>query len=191
MEDILSSIRRIISEDGEEENEEKAESEADESAAEDDVLELTKMVDDEGNVVELSEASAQEETPPQEAEEAPSQEAEAEEAVAEEEPAGQDDTDAIPAASEEPAGDAGEKLISDDAEAEASNALASLSRAAAPGAADESALRAVAGGHTIEEHVLIMLRPLLREWLDKNLPALVQRLVEKEIERLVRRADPM
>ena len=118
------------------------------------------------------------------------QEAVAEESPAEE-PAGQDGIDAVLAASEEPAGDADEKLISDKTEVEASGALASLSRAAAPGAADESALRAVANGRTIEEHVLIMLRPLLREWRDKNPPTLVQRLVEKEIERLVRRADPM
>lgn len=39
---------------------------------------------------------------------------------------------------------------------------------------------------TMEEHVTEMLRPMLRSWLDENLPALVERLVEAEIERLAR-----
>ena len=37
---------------------------------------------------------------------------------------------------------------------------------------------------TMEEHVSEMLRPMLQSWLDENLPALVERLVEAEIERL-------
>lgn len=39
---------------------------------------------------------------------------------------------------------------------------------------------------TMEEHVSEMLRPMLQAWLDENLPALVERLVEAEIERLAR-----
>jgi len=31
-----------------------------------------------------------------------------------------------------------------------------------------------------------MLRPLLKQWLDENLPAMVERLVRVEIERLAR-----
>jgi cell pole-organizing protein PopZ len=31
-----------------------------------------------------------------------------------------------------------------------------------------------------------MLRPMLKAWLDENLPALVERLVQDEIERLAR-----
>jgi hypothetical protein len=38
----------------------------------------------------------------------------------------------------------------------------------------------------MEEHVSEMLRPMLQSWLDENLPALVERLVEAEIERLAR-----
>jgi cell pole-organizing protein PopZ len=39
---------------------------------------------------------------------------------------------------------------------------------------------------TMEEHVSEMLRPMLQAWLDENLPALVESLVEAEIERLAR-----
>lgn len=40
--------------------------------------------------------------------------------------------------------------------------------------------------HTMEEFVAEMLRPLLRDWLDENLPPLVERLVQAEIERISR-----
>lgn len=43
------------------------------------------------------------------------------------------------------------------------------------------------GGKTIEEVVKEMLRPMLKEWLDKNLPPMVERMVEREIVRLTRR----
>lgn len=43
------------------------------------------------------------------------------------------------------------------------------------------------GGKTIEEVVKEMLRPMLKEWLDKNLQPMVERMVEREIVRLTRR----
>jgi cell pole-organizing protein PopZ len=43
------------------------------------------------------------------------------------------------------------------------------------------------GGKTIEELVREMLRPMLKEWLDRNLPPMVERFVEREIVRLTRR----
>lgn len=42
-------------------------------------------------------------------------------------------------------------------------------------------------GRTLEDIVKEMLRPMLKEWLDKNLPTVVERLVEREIVRLTRR----
>jgi len=42
-------------------------------------------------------------------------------------------------------------------------------------------------GKTLEELVKEMLRPMLKEWLDKNLPPMVERFVEREIVRLTRR----
>lgn len=43
------------------------------------------------------------------------------------------------------------------------------------------------GGRNLEDIVKDMLRPMLKEWLDKNLPPLVERYVEREIVRLTRR----
>ncbi len=42
---------------------------------------------------------------------------------------------------------------------------------------------------TIEGMIREMLRPLLREWLDRNLPYLIERLVKKEIDLMVNRAE--
>ena len=39
----------------------------------------------------------------------------------------------------------------------------------------------------LEDIVKDMLRPMLKEWLDKNLPPMVERYVEREIVRLTRR----
>ena len=41
-------------------------------------------------------------------------------------------------------------------------------------------------GRMVDELVEDMLRPLLRNWLDDNLPPLVERLVREEIERVSR-----
>ena len=43
-------------------------------------------------------------------------------------------------------------------------------------------------GVTLEDIVKDMLQPMLREWLDENLPGIIERLVEKELEKLARRA---
>ena len=42
---------------------------------------------------------------------------------------------------------------------------------------------------TLESMVRTMLRPLLKEWLDRNLPYLIERLVKKEIDLMVNRAE--
>lgn len=44
-----------------------------------------------------------------------------------------------------------------------------------------------AHGRTVESLVEDMLRPMLKTWLDHNLPPLVERLVREEIERVARR----
>jgi cell pole-organizing protein PopZ len=69
-----------------------------------------------------------------------------------------------------------EKIISDEA-AEASRArLASLSRLVIK--------PEVAGSDTLEGLVREMLKPMLRDWLDTNLPDLVEAMVAKEIARI-------
>jgi cell pole-organizing protein PopZ len=44
----------------------------------------------------------------------------------------------------------------------------------------------VRNARTLEDLVCEMLRPMLKNWLDKNLPSLVERLVRAEIERVSR-----
>lgn len=44
------------------------------------------------------------------------------------------------------------------------------------------------GGLTLEDITRDLLRPMLRQWIDENVPRLVERLVEKELEKLARRA---
>lgn len=44
-------------------------------------------------------------------------------------------------------------------------------------------------GVTLEGMVREMLRPLLKEWLDRNLPYLIERLVKKEIDAMINRAE--
>ena len=43
-------------------------------------------------------------------------------------------------------------------------------------------------GVTLEDIVREMLHPMLREWMDDNLPPMVERIVQKEIEKMARRA---
>jgi cell pole-organizing protein PopZ len=42
---------------------------------------------------------------------------------------------------------------------------------------------------TLEGMVREMLKPLLREWLDRNLPYLIERLVKKKIDTMINRAE--
>jgi cell pole-organizing protein PopZ len=187
MEDILSSIRRIISEDGDQKPEaedvpeaeaipetEAAPEETAEAADEsDDVFDLTEMVDDSGSVLELGRDDG-EGVP----EALDGDEEEVFEGVEEDTVASAADEDTEP-------------LMSDGAEDKATEALSRLAQVASKGPVDPSLLRIMNSGLTIEQYVVEMLRPMLREWLDQNLPSMVERLVEREIEKLSRRADPL
>ena len=82
-------------------------------------------------------------------------------------------------APEAPAG-----LVAPEAAAAAAASVGSLLRALA----SDRALQVRTGGPTIEDIVRQTLRPLLKDWLDNNLPALVERLVRAEIERVVNRS---
>lgn len=54
-------------------------------------------------------------------------------------------------------------------------------------AAEDSGPMIHANGKTIEDLVKELMRPMLKDWLDKNLPMMVERYVEREIDRLTRR----
>ncbi|WP_408612118.1 PopZ family protein [Candidatus Liberibacter brunswickensis] len=42
------------------------------------------------------------------------------------------------------------------------------------------------GSRSLDQISIDLLRPMLREWLDDNLPGIVERLVREEIERIAR-----
>lgn len=44
-------------------------------------------------------------------------------------------------------------------------------------------------GTTLEDILRDMLNPMLREWLDANLPVIIEKLVQKELDKLARRAS--
>lgn len=175
MEEILASIRRIISEDSDEGK--AAASAADEEApiedAEDDVLELTEVVPDDESV-EIEEPTVVEEPTILAAEERD------EPTVIEEETyddGEEEDEEPTTVAEEE-----SEALISEAPAAQAADAIAGLM------ARVQSSTQIGNRDLTIEQLTKDLLRPLLKEWLDANLPGLVERIVTDEIERVVARS---
>jgi uncharacterized protein len=77
-------------------------------------------------------------------------------------------------------------LVAPEAAAAAASSVSNLIRTLAA----DRGMQVTSSGPTIEDVVRAELRPLLREWLNVNLPPLVERLVRAEIERVVGRAVP-
>ena len=174
MEEILASIRRIISEDGEPEGEGKgaaespaeAEPNAEEQSEGDapNVLELTEVVEDEAEVVEP--------------------EAEPEPTVDEEEVALDDDFEVEAEPAPAVHNNIEEGLVSPATASATTTAFTDMTSVMA-------ATRGLALGQnqTLEGIVKELLRPMLKEWLDANLTLLVQRIVEREVVKLAGRAE--
>jgi cell pole-organizing protein PopZ len=163
MEEILSSIRRIIAEDepGGQGTQAQADAEGGSDAdldEEDDVLELTEIVDEPAP----RELAAAPPVPP--APQPPS-------------PAPQE-TPAMTTTSTD-------SLISPVAASASTNAFARLAKAATP--EDKRAI--AVSGISVEQLVVDLLTPMLRDWLDQNLPGIVERMVEQEVKKLARRAE--
>lgn len=76
-------------------------------------------------------------------------------------------------------------LVAPEAAAAAASSVGSLVRHLA-----ERSTQVHSGGPTIEDIVREEIRPLLKSWLDANLPPIVERLVRTEIERVVGRVVP-
>ena len=75
----------------------------------------------------------------------------------------------------------GESLVTENARSSMRESLAALAMLAEPGAPPQI----VRSGETsLEGLVREMLRPMLAEWLDNNLPAMVEKLVAAEIARI-------
>lgn len=175
MEEILASIRRIISEDGEEEADAAAAPPSERAA--DDVLVLTDEVDSEG--VAVPRAAAEEPAPV--APSAPVEEPVA--AAPEPEPEPISEPEPMPAAEPNAVTDFGQRLIS---ETTAAASLSSLSQLVNRSDRDPNvqSMRLGQMDQTLEELVRDLLRPMLKSWLDENLPQLVERIVREEIGRL-------
>lgn len=174
MEEILTSIRRIISADG---RDDEGNAEAD---GEEEILELTEEAPDEfRHSVEPDKLT--ESGPPA--------------AVAAEPESGSDpepgsrDAEA-PELKDPPfrgrVAELDESLISKGSARASERSLAAL--AAAVGRQRHSPALGMSE-RTLEDLVKEVMRPMIKEWLDSNLPGLVERLVEREIDRLSRRAE--
>lgn len=160
MEEILSSIKRIIAEEGDTavatrtRRGGRATTAVAEKPAADEVLELSQPVDEAMETpTPMSMGSP---TPP--------------------------DAVAKPAGRAAPAAPTMEPIVSDSAVEAARGPLEALSRMVKPAEAPE-----VHGTDTIEGLVRAMLKPMLSEWLDANLPRLVEDMVAKEISRITGR----
>ena len=80
----------------------------------------------------------------------------------------------------------GEPLVAPEAAAAAASSVGALLRSVVAGREQVAVHR---GGPTIEDLVREEIRPLLKQWLDVNLPPLVERLVRAEMERVVGRVS--
>lgn len=216
IEDILSSIRDIISDEDEPEEEVQADSEEPED---DDVLDLTEVVDDKDkkNVPEEGDMASDEDlntasddTDPlaginlahpsdddlditdapkveEKAEEididamfdTPSDDAVEPEAV-EEEPAPAVEEVAAPEVKEDTQMIDEAALLNEAASVATVSSMAKL--------AENIAISRTSAGTTLEDITRDLLRPMLKGWLDENLPTIIERLVAKELERLAEKA---
>jgi cell pole-organizing protein PopZ len=89
-----------------------------------------------------------------------------------------------PAPQAEPA-PAYNRIVGDSAAASAASAFAGLAAAMRPANPSEPSL---GSGLTIDDLARALLRPMLKEWLDAHLPGIVEAEVRKEVERIARTA---
>lgn len=181
MEEILASIRRIISED-----DAPAETAA---AAPEPVAEVTP----EPEPVVEAEPVAEEPTIIEEEvlELTERYEAPAAESIGDLDVA---DVAPFPAVEPEPAAEPApvyDSLVGESAAASAASAFAGLAatfqKPEAPAVSAPQDMPFMSG-NTVEAMVREMLRPMLKDWLDTNLPTIVEAQVRKEVERIARNA---
>jgi hypothetical protein len=196
MEEILASIRRIINEDEEETPAEAGEPDAVEPQAEPEPQAAAEP-EPEPEPAPEPESEPEPEPEPQFDAEAPGEPDEDDvleltERV-EEEPNAGDDPMAVsddlmildreedepePAPAPQSASDDEESLVDDAPATAAAGMFAALS---------ENLRVSSDQGQTLEGIVREMLRPMLKQWLDDNLPSIVEEKVQAEIERIARR----
>lgn len=214
MEEILSSIRRIIADEeagdssvGDDDELGAAEARAEASdedseplvdVAEDDqdddedVLELTKVVRESGEVVDLQSERSGIDSSIEEAE--PLEPVIARDGIDREiEPADHGWGDANQGAPSRKEGAMPSEqaktneALSTSAATVTEGAFAKLSQALQR--TPEEVSVADNSGRTVEQFFEDIARPMLKEWMDEHLPMIVERLVEKEIQKISRRAE--
>ena len=79
-------------------------------------------------------------------------------------------------------------LVSTVTAAAATRVFGELARALEQGSGNVGDIT-LASGDTLEDVVKDAVKPMLKEWLDQNLPTLVEDLVRKEIQRMVSRVE--
>lgn len=170
MEEILASIRRIIADD------DAPAGAAEPAAAQDDVLDLTEFAEPEPEPVAAEAFDPFDDAP---ADTAPPQVIEDLMILDRDEPA----PAPIPAPAPAPvAAPVGDGLLAAPAAAAASSAFSRLSSLGAAPIAVSGI-----GGMTVEALARELMRPMLKEWLDANLPAIVEAAVEAEVARVAGR----
>jgi len=181
MEEILSSIRQIISADTGDLKGPRPKSDAAKTDGDDDgVLVLTEVVDRDGRVVSLDEAQPGDSPPPPNSADAdqPTPAKVERNTMADVNPA---DSKTAP------------ELVSSDAAKATSRSLSELNEKIAERQAAKEVVEETPMGpgsaKTLDEMVRELMRPMLKDWLDKNLPDVVERVVRKEVQKLVRQAD--
>jgi uncharacterized protein len=170
MEEILASIRRIISED------------QSKGAAPAPVAPAVPDHDDE-DIMELAPRRANRQAAPEPhyiADDVMDNDVSFDDAVPAK--AGQDDIDALMSSFEAetaaimaPPAPSNDRLLSQDAGHAVSSAFASLTNTVF-----------AKNSRTVENLIEDMMRPMIKSWLDENLPVIVERLVKTEIERVAR-----
>lgn len=194
IEEILDSIRQIISEDDDEEGEEAVDTP--EPAKEPEEETAPNVPLDQSAVDEIDfDAPEPEVTPEPEPEPEPTPEPEPEPEVTPE-PEPEDDVlelvDRVDETDEMDV-DLRDEEVSEPEPSpepiEESDIFTSKAETAAVGAITQLVKKTAVerGGVTLEEIVRSELKPMLRDWLDNNLPSLIERLVSEELERVSNR----
>jgi len=196
MEEILSSIRRIISEGGDA-GEKGAPGPGPRPETQGEVLDLTDVVQDDGTVVSLADrAKGKSETKPAAA---PAEEAQTASPAAIESEAPTEMASAAPKAPPPPVKAApkapppmaarDEGLISSETAQATAAALANLASSVSHEVEADVQVSLGAPGRTLEDIVKELLRPMIQSWLDANLPGITERLVRREIQRIANRVE--
>lgn len=188
MEEILQSIRKIIAEENDDAGEEPVKASSSRAAEEDvmsqdtpeemeesEVLELTDIVQEDGSVVnaggdadvlaDIDDALEDAPTPSR-----------------------------APMASKPAPKPAAPRVAAPVADSDALLSAASIAASAEALKALRHPAQGMGGmpfmsGNTVEGLVQVMLRPMLKEWLDANLPLIVQQVVEREVSRITSNLD--